>query len=207
MQEINKPQYAGFFVRLSAAFIDGIIVSALLFIVRVPMWLSALSTGSNPLYANVLFRFSFVDIVVYLLATTYYVLMTYYESATIGKKLLNIKIIGEEGKLSFFTVLYRETIGKYISTAIMFIGFFLIGVDSQKRGLHDMLCDTWVVYDFEEKHGEKDLQETYLKTKLEIQNKPEEDEMKPEDDETKPEIKEIKTFESEYENFEQNVEE
>ena len=200
MQEINKPLYAGFFVRLSAALIDGIIVSALLFIVRVPMWLSALSAGSNPLYANVIFRFSFVDIVVYLLATTYYVLMTYYESATIGKKLLNIKVIGEEGKLSFFTVLYRETIGKYISTAIMFIGFFLIGVDSQKRGLHDMLCDTWVVYDFEEKHRQKDLQETYLKTKPEIQNKPEDDEMK-------PKIKEIKTIESENENFEQNVEE
>jgi len=200
MQEINKPQYAGFFVRLSAAFIDGIIVSALLFIVRVPMWLSALSAGSNPLNANILFRFSFVDIVVYLLATTYYVLMTYYESATIGKKLLNIKVIGEEGKLSLFTVLYRETIGKYISTAIMCIGYFLIGVDSQKRGLHDMLCDTWVVYDFDEKRKEKDLQETYLKTKPVVQNEPE-------DSESKLETKENKTFESENENFEQNVEE
>ncbi len=200
MQEINKPQYAGFFVRLSAAFIDGIIVFALLFIVRVPMWLSALSAGSNPLLQNVIFRFSFVDIVIYLLATTYYVLMVYYESATIGKKLLNIKVIGEEGKLSFFTVLYRETIGKYISTAIMCIGFFLIGVDSQKRGLHDILCDTWVVYDFDEKYKENDLQETYLKTKPVIQNELE-------DSESKNETKENKTFELENQNFEQNVEE
>jgi len=200
MQEINKPQYAGFFVRLSAAFIDGIIVFALLFIVRVPMWLSALSVGSNPLLKNVIFRFSFIDIVIYLLATTYYVLMIYYEGATLGKKLLNIKVIGEKDKLSFFTVFYRETIGKYISTAIMCIGYFLIGVDSQKRGLHDILCDTWVVYDFEEKNKEKDLKETYLITKPVIQNESEKSEFK---DETT----ENKTFELENQKLEKNVEE
>lgn len=162
MQETNKPQYAGFFVRLSAAVIDGIIVFMLLLLVRLPIWVSTFWLQNNPLDKEILFRFSTLDIVVYLLATTYYVLMLYYGGATIGKKLLKLKVVGEEGRLSFFTVLYRETIGKYISTAIMFIGFFLIGVDSQKRGLHDILCDTWVVYNFEEKRNEQALSRTYL---------------------------------------------
>lgn len=164
MQETNKPQYAGFFVRLSAAVIDGIIVFALLLLIRLPIWISSLWLQNNPLDKEILFRFSMLDIVIYLLATMYYVLMVYYGGATIGKKLLNLKVIGEEGRLSFFTVLYRETIGKYISSAIMCIGFFLIGVDSQKRGLHDILCDTWVVYNFEEKRNTEALSRTYLGT-------------------------------------------
>ncbi|MFA9465120.1 MAG: RDD family protein [Velocimicrobium sp.] len=180
MQETNKPLYAGFFVRLSAAFIDGIIVFMLLLLVRVPVWITTLSMGNNPFSKAVLFRFSAWDIAIYLLGTMYYVLMIYYVGATIGKKLLHIKVIGEDATLSFLTVLYRETVGKYISSAILCVGFFMIGIESQKRGLHDILCDTWVIYDFDEKKKEKSLDETYLK-------------------ETNPKLHEFETTTKEYE--------
>lgn len=164
MQETNKPLYAGFFVRLFAALIDGCIVFALLSIVRLPMWISTLSFEGNPFSKKILYHFSIWDIVIYLLGATYYVLMIYYEGATFGKKLLKLKVIGEEDKLSFMTVLYRETVGKYLSTAIMCIGFLLIGIDSQKRGLHDILCDTRVVYDFEAIKKDKNLEHTYMQS-------------------------------------------
>lgn len=51
-------------------------------------------------------------------------------------------------KLTFINVLYRETIGKYLSGIAMFVGYFMIAVDEQKRGLHDILCDTRVIYNF-----------------------------------------------------------
>ena len=49
------------------------------------------------------------------------------------------------GKLSFWTTLYRETIGRYLS-GILCIGYLLIAVDGEKRSLHDRICDTLVVY-------------------------------------------------------------
>jgi uncharacterized RDD family membrane protein YckC len=76
--------------------------------------------------------------------------MTYFCGATLGKKLLNLKVCkANDEKLSLFTVVYRESIGRYLSGLILFIGYILILVDSRKRGLHDILSDTLVVYDVE----------------------------------------------------------
>lgn len=72
--------------------------------------------------------------------------MTYYYGTTLGKKLFNLKVVSTDGsELTFINVLYRETIGKYLSS-IIFIGYLMISIDSEKRGLHDRLCDTRVVY-------------------------------------------------------------
>ncbi|HPD00093.1 MAG: RDD family protein [Bacteroidales bacterium] len=140
--------YAGFAVRLMAFIIDSLLVGAALMIVRIPVFFISLIDPSNILKVPVLFKFSVYDIVLYLLGATYYVLMTYYCGFTLGKKLLNLKVVSdnEEG-LTFINVLYRETIGKYLS-AILFIGYLMIAVDSEKRGLHDRLCDTRVIYNF-----------------------------------------------------------
>ena len=76
--------------------------------------------------------------------------MTYYCGGTLGKKLFKLKVCkATEEKLSLFTVIYRESIGRYLSGLILFIGYIIIGVDSKKRGLHDILSDTLVVYDIE----------------------------------------------------------
>ena len=45
-----------------------------------------------------------------------------------------------------FDVVYRETIGKFLSGVIMNIGYIIAGIDSEKRALHDILCDTRVIY-------------------------------------------------------------
>lgn len=183
MQEINKPQYAGFFVRFFAWMIDVCMVGILLLFIKIPVWVSTFLVEENPLFQNVLFQFSIWDIICYLLGVTYSVLMIYYGGATLGKKALKLRVIGRENTLSFLTVLYRETVGKYLSSVILCIGFLLIGIDSQKRGLHDILCDTWVVYEFEDKTKNKNLEKTYMQQKPIIHKeiKEEESEYKPED--------------------------
>lgn len=140
--------YAGFSVRLMAFIIDSLLVGIVLLFVRIPVFFVTFMDSTNILKTPVLFKFSAYDIVLYLLGATYYVLMTYYCSSTLGKKLLNLKVVSEDDKeLTFINVLYRETIGRYLS-AIAFIGYFMIAIDSEKRGLHDRLCDTRVVYSF-----------------------------------------------------------
>ena len=49
--------------------------------------------------------------------------------------------------LTLLNVIYRESIGRYLSKILLFAGYIAVGIDSKKRGFHDMLCDTRVVYD------------------------------------------------------------
>jgi len=142
--------YAGFFVRLSAYIIDCIIVGIALLIVRIPKFIIYLMNPNVFFLKPMLFEFSIFDIVIYLLGLTYFVLMTYYCGGTLGKKLFKLKVckITNE-KLSLFTIIYRESIGRYLSGLILFIGYIMIGIDSKKRALHDILSDTVVIYDIE----------------------------------------------------------
>lgn len=162
MQEINKIRYAGFFVRLWAVLIDGLIVSAALCLIRIPVGVITLGEGFNPLKFPVLFHFTAWDILLYILGSAYYVLMVYSYGATMGKKVLRLRVIAVNGeKLTFLTVLYRETVGKYLSSVPLCIGFFIIGADKEKRGFHDMLCDTRVIYDLEPRES-RNMENTYM---------------------------------------------
>jgi len=142
--------YAGFFVRLSAYIIDCIIVGIALLVIRIPKFIIYMMNPDIFFVKPILFKFSIFDIVIYLLGLTYFVLMTYYCGGTLGKKLFKLKVCkATDEKLSLFTIIYRESIGRYLSALILFIGYIMIGVDSKKRGLHDILSDTLVVYNIE----------------------------------------------------------
>ena len=45
-----------------------------------------------------------------------------------------------------FEVIYRETIGRFLSGLILCAGYFMIGLQKEKCGLHDLMSDTRVVY-------------------------------------------------------------
>ena len=153
MQTNTKDQvYAGFFVRLTAFLIDMIIVSVALAVIRVPMWFVSLNNPDNVLVRNFIFQYSIVDIVCYLLTVLYFVLMTYYTGATLGKKLFQLRVVStEDRKMTFFEVLYRESIGRFLSGVIMNLGYLLILAQKEHRGLHDLLADTSVIYYHEKK--------------------------------------------------------
>lgn len=144
----NEVIYAGFFVRLSAYLIDIIIVGLILLALKVPMWIISLFNPEFILLRPVLFDFSTWDITIYLLSSFYFILLHYFKGATIGKFLLRIKVVSdknEEGKLTLINAIYRETIGRYLS-GLLFIGYLFIGASNDKRALHDIICDTHVVY-------------------------------------------------------------
>lgn len=153
MQTNTKHQvYAGFFVRLAAFLVDMIIVNAGLMVIRLPMWILSLNSPDNILVRDFIFQYSIVDIVIYLVTAVYFVLMTYYTGATLGKKLFQIKVVStEDRKMTFFEVVYRETIGRFLSSIIMHLGYLLILVEKEHRGVHDLLSDTCVIYYHEKK--------------------------------------------------------
>lgn len=148
----NHQVYAGFFVRLAAYLIDWIIVGIALLTVRIPIGISSFAYPGNWLARDFIFQYSIADIITYLLSATYFILLTYYTGRTLGKRLLSLRVISAEDRdLTFFEVVYRETVGKFLSGVVFSIGYLMIGIDKEKRGIHDWLADTKVIY-FHEKN-------------------------------------------------------
>ena len=61
---------------------------------------------------------------------------------------MNLRVVSAEngGELKLLDVVYRETIGRFLCSLSVGIGYMVAGWDGQKRGFHDMLCDTRVIY-------------------------------------------------------------
>ncbi len=139
--------YAGFFVRFAAYLADMVIVSAALLFVRLPVWFTGIINPGNFLLRDFIFKYSVADILFYVLASAYFILLTYFTGATLGKRLFNIRVISvEERRYTFFEVVFRETVGRFLAKIILCAGYIMVGLDKQKRGLHDLLSDTCVVY-------------------------------------------------------------
>jgi len=65
--------------------------------------------------------------------------------ATPGKMALDLKVIRPDGgPLSLGRAVGRY-FAKIVSGIILAIGYIMAGFDSQKRALHDMICDTRVI--------------------------------------------------------------
>lgn len=140
-------EYAGFWVRLAAYCIDCAIVwVGLLFVNLVIGILSA--AGSGVFRTEILFQYTAKDILLYVLQVLYFVLLTHGTGTTPGKRLLNLYVVNADGsqKLELLNVIYRETVGRFLCGLSIGVGYIMAGVDREKRGLHDMLCDTRVVY-------------------------------------------------------------
>lgn len=138
---------AGFGPRAAAFLIDRALIAAALCVVRVPAYIASLFGAGAFTARAVFFQYSALDVVCWLLSAVYFTLMTYYAGATLGKKVMRLRVETESGEpLRFIDVLYRETAGRFLS-GILCIGYFVALADKEHRALHDRLCDTRVVYD------------------------------------------------------------
>lgn len=137
---------AGFSVRVCAYLIDLIFINFLLIIVRSFAWIIKLFNPNMFFFKTILFDFSLYNIFIYIIISLYFIITTYYFHATLGKKIMKIKVENINGeKLTIFNVIYRETIGRFLSS-ILYIGYIMISLDKYKMGIHDKLCNTCVIY-------------------------------------------------------------
>jgi len=131
--------YAGFWLRVVAALIDGIVV---LLVTGVIASIVGTVTGGPAA--------QFTVQVVAVIATLLYFAL--FESspkqATPGKMLVGIRVtaLDATSKVSFLRALGR-TLAKYLSTLIILIGYLMAAFTSRKQALHDMLAGTLVVRD------------------------------------------------------------
>ena len=65
--------------------------------------------------------------------------------ATPGKMAMGLKLIRSDGsKLSIGRIVGRY-FSEWVSAMILFMGYFMVLFDDQRRALHDRICDTRVI--------------------------------------------------------------
>ncbi|MEA5051229.1 MAG: RDD family protein [Oscillospiraceae bacterium] len=134
----------GFIRRFFAFMIDMLV----LLLPRCVFWISgaASTLAGGALSEAIFFRFSALDILWYLVVSAYFILTTKCCGATLGKRVLRIRVVRSDGGApGWWSVIYRETIGRYL-TSLLCIGYLVLAADREHRGFHDMLADTRVVY-------------------------------------------------------------
>lgn len=66
--------------------------------------------------------------------------------ATLGKKWLKLKVVTVDGEpVSYSRALFRESIGKYLSSFVLDLGYFWAFLDKKRQAWHDKLAKTLVV--------------------------------------------------------------
>ena len=147
--------YAGFWLRVGATAIDGIILIIVDVLIGLILYGTALHCGivEQHIYQNGEWTTGSVQQCTTsngLLSFAYYWLyFTLLESskwqATIGKKLLKLKVTDEAGAPIGFGKASVRYWSKILSGVILFIGFVMVGFTEKKQGLHDKIAKTLVV--------------------------------------------------------------
>ena len=123
--------YGGFWIRFAARMVDGI-----LFLAVTVLLVAAGGFGMG----GILLR-----LVVYPIAIAYETYFVGHYGATLGKMACGLKVVRSEGQ----TVSYGRAFGRYwaslLSSMIFLIGYIMAAFDSEKRALHDRICDTRVI--------------------------------------------------------------
>jgi len=127
----SSGNYAGFWVRFFAAFIDGLIL-------LIPFAFCIALAGTN----NILLGY----FLIWIIGFGYFAFLeSSARKATYGKEALGLIVVNIDGTQLTFTQASLRYIGKLASALILYIGFIMIGFTEKKQGLHDMIAKTLVI--------------------------------------------------------------
>jgi uncharacterized RDD family membrane protein YckC len=143
-------RYAGVGIRFGARFVDGLVFIVPFAIVAFLLLPSMLRTagGKAPVF-NGAFLLGTLGFSLF-----YEVLMLRYWGATLGKMACGLKVVRADGNSLGWGISFgRYFMYNVVISAVPFVNWILLittavmaGTDEQKRGLHDRVCDTRVIY-------------------------------------------------------------
>jgi uncharacterized RDD family membrane protein YckC len=151
--------YAGFWLRFVAYIIDGVICGFAFLVLLVPLFLltgagtalSKITSGENisddaATFLGLGFLFGFFGII-FLIGWLYFALSESSSwQATLGKKMLNLKVTDLNGQ----PISFGRASGRYFSKIItglipLMIGYILAGFTEKKQAIHDMIASCLVL--------------------------------------------------------------
>lgn len=143
-------RYAGFWIRFLARLIDGAILGIAGLILRLPLMIMlgiGMGLGRPLGMMSAVGAVTGVALLVNLaLGMAYEVYFVSTRGATPGKMALGLKIIRADGSSVPPGLALGRYFAQWISGLTLLIGYIMAGLDSQKRALHDRICETRVIY-------------------------------------------------------------
>ena len=140
---------AGFWIRLVAYLIDQIILGVPAIIVWLiaialvdPSFFNETSEAAEPSGAATGLAY-IIFIPLYL---TYYTLGVSVWATTIGKRMVGIYVLRPDGSKCGWGRAFSRYFAYFLSALLLYVGYLMVAFREDKRALHDLICDTVVVY-------------------------------------------------------------
>lgn len=127
--------YAGFWRRVSASIVDSILLTTIYNLLSWFVW-------PDSWKANQFFLFATTTIFTWLYFS---ILESSAKQGSLGKVVLGLKVVDYNTQRISFTRATGRYFSKFISAAILMIGFIMIAFTAKKQGLHDMIAGTLVI--------------------------------------------------------------
>ena len=156
--EQTQHTYAGFWMRLLAAIIDGVLLGIVNIIILVPflglVGLTAAARASDVdmesegagLMIALLSTYLISMLAVAVAGWLYFALMeSSARGATLGKMALGLRVVDLNGSRISFGRATGRYFGKIVSGAILCIGYIMAAFTQQKQALHDIMAGCLVV--------------------------------------------------------------
>jgi uncharacterized RDD family membrane protein YckC len=149
-------RYGGFWIRVAATLIDSIILGVVgssvefLLLGKAFRPLTQIQPNSSPAEAlsafgalmGALAGSTLISIVI---GGCYEGFFVSRVGATPGKMALSLKVVRPNGDPVGLSRAVGRYFAKWLSSLTLCIGYIIVGFDSEKRGMHDMICDTRVI--------------------------------------------------------------
>ncbi len=133
----GQREYAGFWIRFGAKFVDGIIMNVASQIVQLVI---GMALRSSPETAAII-----GGLIALVLNAGYVIYFTGKYGATPGKMACKIEVIRPDGSPMTFGRATGRYFAEILSSLTLLIGYIMAAFDEEKRALHDRICDTRVV--------------------------------------------------------------
>ena len=138
-EQREQTVYAGFWWRVLAVILDSIVLSVINGIITFAVGIQAMISESLSMRGT-MGTYSAI------IALLYYPL---FESsrfrATPGKLVCGLVVVDDEGRQIGFARSLGRNLGKFVSAAILMIGFLMAGWTHRKQALHDMMAGCLVL--------------------------------------------------------------
>lgn len=135
--------YAGFWIRFLARFVDGIIlqIASYLLALGIGFLAASMMKGENKQIGVGLFVWGLSI----LIAASYETYFIGRFGATLGKMACRLRVVTAAGEPVHYPRALGRYFGTFLSGIIFCIGYLMAAFDDEKRALHDRICDTRVI--------------------------------------------------------------
>jgi uncharacterized RDD family membrane protein YckC len=136
----GEMKYAGFWIRVLASLIDGVILFAVNFVIQM------VTGGPNVATDGTVTANGTAQALGQIAGIAYTVGFWGTKSATPGKMALGLMVVDQDGKEITWVKAILRYVGYFVSALPLGLGFIWAGFDAKKQGWHDKIAGTYVIY-------------------------------------------------------------